>query len=162
MSSRRNTLMAAASAACLAVGVMGSAQAAGTPTFSEFLNAANALYEINTTPTGMTRFTHNGQNVTLTDDADGAVAGVFVTAEKQVIISFQGTTGGNNFVVNPTAAATQLVTDIDVVIHDDFGGKTPAALSTSLSFAKSVVSLAEAQGFALSNIFVTGHSLGGI
>jgi hypothetical protein len=162
MSSRRNTLLAAASAACLAVGVMGSAHAAGTPTFSEFLNAANSLYLINATPPGMTRFTNNGREVTLTDDANGAVAGVFVTAEKQVIISFQGTTGGLNFFVNPTAAATQLITDIDVVINDDFGGKTPAALTTSLSFANSVVSMAEAQGFTLSNIFVTGHSLGGI
>jgi hypothetical protein len=156
----RNIFIAAASAAC--IGAMGSANAAGTPTVSEFLNAANALYLINATPAGMSRFTNHGVPVTLVDDVDGAIADVFVTAESQLIISYQGTTGGLNFLVNPTAAATQLVTDIDVVINDDFGGNTPAALTSSLNFAKSVVAMAQAQGFSTSNIFVTGHSLGGI
>jgi hypothetical protein len=162
MLNRPKILIAAVSAAGLMSATMGSAQAAGTPTVSEFLNAANALYLINATPSGMTRFTSNGRQVSLTDDANGAIADVFVTAENQVIISYQGTTGGLNFLINPTAAATQLITDIDVVINDDFGGNTPAALTTSLSFAKSVVAMAEAQGFTTANIFVTGHSLGGI
>jgi hypothetical protein len=162
MFSRRNILIAAASAACSMIGATGSANAAGTPTVSEFLNAANALYLINATPPGMSRFTSNGRQVTLTDDADGAVADVFVTAEDQIIISYQGTTGGLNFLVNPIAAATQVVTDLQVVISDDFTGTPPAALTTSLNFAKSVVAMAEAQGFSTANIFVTGHSLGGI
>jgi hypothetical protein len=135
---------------------------AQTPTVSEFLNAANALYQINATPSGMTRFTSNGKQVTLTDDGNGAVAGVFVTAERQIIISFQGTTGGTNFLINPVAAASQLATDVQVVETDDDAGTPPAALTTSLSFAQSVVSMANAQGFTTSNIFVTGHSLGGI
>ncbi len=160
MSSTRNIFIAAASAACLSFA--GSAEAAGTPTVSEFLNAANAVYLINATPSGMTRFTHNGVPVTLVDDADGAVASVYVTAEHQVVIAYQGTTGGLNFLVNPIAAATQVATDIQVVLSDDYSGTPPAALTSSLNFAGLVVSLAEAQGFTTANIFVTGHSLGGI
>jgi len=148
-------------AAVSAFGSAGNADAA-TPTVSEFLNAANALYQIDATPAGMTVFTSNGKAVTLTDDANGAVGGVFVTAEHQVIIAFQGTTGGTNFLINPIAAASQLATDVQVVETDDSAGTPPAALTTSLSFAQSVVSSAKAQGFTTSNIFVTGHSLGGI
>jgi hypothetical protein len=162
MFSRPNTLVAAACATCLTFSVMGSANAGETPTVSEFLNAANALYLIDATPAGMSRFTSNGAAVMLDDETDGAFADVFITKENQLIISYQGTTGGLNFLVNPIATVTQVVTDIQVVEEDDLEGNTPAGLTTSLSFAKSVIALANAQGFSTSNIFVTGHSLGGI
>jgi hypothetical protein len=158
----RRGLVVLTAVVCLALGGVASAQAAGTtPTVSEFLNAANAVYMINATPAGMTRFTNDGQAVTLTDNTNGAVASVYVTAENQVIIAYQGTTGGLNIILDPVAAFQQVITDIDDVISDESGG-TPAAYTSSLNFAKSVISLAKAQGYTTSNIFVTGHSLGGI
>jgi hypothetical protein len=141
---------------------MASAQTTTTPTVSEFLNAANSVYLIDATPSGMTNFTQGGQAVILNDVADGAIASVFVTAEHQVIIAFQGTTGGLNMLLDPVAALTQTAADVEIVISDDYTGKPPAAFTASLKFARQVVSLAEAQGYTVSNIFITGHSLGGI
>jgi hypothetical protein len=100
--------------------------------------------------------------VTFTDNADGVVASVFVTKENQLIIAFQGTTGGLNIVLDPAAAAAQLITDIGVFLSDTTAHVTPAAYGVSLNFANSVLTLAENDGIARSNIFVTGHSLGGI
>jgi hypothetical protein len=110
----------------------------------------------------MTAFTNNGTPVTFVDNADGVVASVFVSKESQVIIAFQGTTGGLNFLLDPEAAATQTLTDIQIFVNDSLNGVTPGSFGVSLNFANSVISLAEAQGFSKSNIFVTGHSLGGI
>ena len=80
-----------------------------------------------------------------------------MTPQNQVIIAYQGTTGGENIAINPLGAIGALVTDVGVYA----GVTTPAELD-SLNFAKFVTALANAQGFSTSNVFVTGHSLGGI
>ncbi len=148
---------------CAALGVVtGTAQAATTPTVSEFLNAANCEYLVNAIPAGMHAFTQNGTAVTFTDNADGVVASVFVTSENQVIISYQGTGGGLNFVLDPIAAASQVITDIGIFLDDTRNGNVPGAYKVALDFAKSVVASAAAQGYTANNVFVTGHSLGGI
>jgi len=144
------------------LGLVGAAMAATTPTVSELLNASNAEYLIDAVPAGMHAFTNDGTPVTFVDNANGVVASVFVTAEDQLIIAFQGTTGGLNFFIDPAAAASQVITDIGVFLNDAASGVTPPAYRTALTFASSVVALAEAQGFSKANIFVTGHSLGGI
>ncbi len=65
---------------------------AATPTVSEFLNASNVEYLIgNATPAGMKPFTLFGIPVTYTDVLDGVSAKVWITAENQVVIAYQGT-----------------------------------------------------------------------
>ncbi len=145
-----------------ALGLVGTAMAATTPTVSEFLNASNAEYLIDAVPAGMRAFTNDGAPVTFVDNANGVVASVFVTAEDQLIIAFQGTTGGLNFFIDPVAAASQVITDIGIFFNDAAHGVTPPAYQTALTFARSVVAMAQAQGFSKASIFVTGHSLGGI
>ena len=155
--------VATAVALCAAFGVItGTARAATTPTVSEFLNAANCEYLVNAIPAGMHAYTRNGTAVTFTDNADGVVAAVFVTSENQLIIAYQGTTGGLNFPLDPIAAASQVITDIGIFLDDTSKGRVPGAYRVALNFAKSVVTSASAQGYTASNVFVTGHSLGGI
>jgi hypothetical protein len=144
------------------LGFVGTAVAATTPTVSELLNASNAEYLIDAVPAGMRAFTHDGTPVTFVDNANGVVSSVFVTAQDQVIIAFQGTTGGLNFFIDPVAAASQVITDIGIFLNDAADGVTPAAYRSALTFASSVVTMAQAQGFSKADIFVTGHSLGGI
>jgi hypothetical protein len=124
---------------------------------TQFLNAANAEYVLGGTPAGMHPFTILGVPVSYTNDLDGVSAQVWVTPQNQIIIAYQGTTGGENIAVNPVAALTQIITDIGV-----YAGGTPPAEPDSLNFAKFVTYWANVEGYATSNIFVTGHSLGGI
>lgn len=135
-----------------------TAQTTGaTPTVAQFLDAANAEYVIGGTPAGMHAFTFLGLPVTYTDDLTGCSAQVWVTAQNQIVIAYQGTTGGENLAINPAAALTQIAADIGV-----YAGAVSPAETDSLNFAKFVIGLAHAEGYATSNIFVTGHSLGGI
>lgn len=158
----RSGKAAAAVTAFTALGVATVANAQ-TPTVSEFMNAANCEYLVNAIPVGMHALTYNGEPVSITDNADGVVAAVFVTSENQVVIAYQGTTGGQNFSLDPLAAVAQLVTDIGVFLDDTSRkGVVPNAYSTALKFANTVIAAAAAEGFSTSNVFVTGHSLGGI
>jgi len=131
--------------------------AASSPTVTEFLNAANAEYVVAGVPAGMHAFTVNGKPVSYTNIAAGTAASVWVTAENQIVIAYQGTTGGEYLALDPVIAVTQIIADVGI-----WAGQTPAAETDSLSFAKAVISAAEAQGYSTANIFVTGHSLGGI
>jgi hypothetical protein len=128
-----------------------------TPTVAQFLNAANAEYVLGGVPAGMHPFTVLGIPVSYTNDLDGVSARVWVTPQNQIVIAYQGTTGGENIAINPAAAASQLIADIGV-----YAGITTPGEIDSLNFAKFVTSLANWQGYSTSNIFVTGHSLGGI
>jgi hypothetical protein len=129
---------------------------AATPTVSELLNAANAEYVIaNTPPFGMKPFTIAGIPVAYTNEADGVSAKVWVTAENQVVIAYQGTTGGDNLLTNPAILVPQLLSDFAAAILTN-----PPAYADSLGFANFVVGVANAEGYATSNVFVTGHSLG--
>jgi hypothetical protein len=128
-----------------------------TPTVAQLLDAATAEYVLGGQPAGLTPFTVNGLPVTYTNDLTGAAAQVWVTPQKQLIIAYQGTTGGTNLLFNPLIAVTQLLADVEGTI----GNTTPAAFPDSLHFAQQVQADAAEQGYAPDSIFVTGHSLGG-
>jgi len=131
---------------------------AATPTVSEFLNASNAEYVIsNTAPVGMKPFKVLGIPITYTNVLDGVSAKVWVTAENQVVIAYQGTAGGDNILVDPAILIPQLLDDLAAATLNN-----PPAYGDALGFAKVVVGLANAEGYATANVFVTGHSLGGI
>jgi hypothetical protein len=130
----------------------------GTPTVAQFLDAATAEYVIApTNPPGMTPFLVNGSQLQLADEGTGAFARVWLTGNNQVVIAYQGTTGGENLLTNPLAVIPQLVDDLGL-----WGATTWPAVTSALAFAKSVVAIAAGHGIGAANVFVTGHSLGGI
>jgi len=156
----RRILATLGTAALLAAG---SAQAASTtPTVTQLLDAANAEYIIGGVPAGMHAFKFLDVPVTYTDPIDGVAASVWVTPQNQLIIAYQGTTGGENIILDPAGAAAQVITDIGIFLADTSAGIRPAAYGDALDFAKLVVSMAATEGYSTANIFVTGHSLGGI
>lgn len=110
-----------------------------------------------TTPEGLVPFTVNGFQLASANILSGMAARAWVTPEGQVVIAYQGTTGGTNLLFNPLIAGAQLFTDLQVV----FTSKTPRAFYDALRFAKRVQAAAESQGYDADDIFVTGHSLGG-
>lgn len=128
-----------------------------SPTVTQFLNAANAEYIIGGVPAGMHPFTFLGVPVSYTDVLDGVSAQVWVTPQNQIVIAYQGTTGGENLAIDPLAAAAQIITDLGI-----YAGGTPPAEIDSLNFANVVLGMARLEGYSSSNVFVTGHSLGGI
>lgn len=128
-----------------------------TPTVSEFLNAANTEYAITGTPGGMKPFLVNDKQLAIQDFASGMAAKVWVTNDNQVVIAYQGTGGGDNLLLNPAMLISQVATDIGV-----WNQTVTSAQENSLKFAQYVVHEAEKQGYNTNNIFVTGHSLGGI
>jgi hypothetical protein len=128
-----------------------------TPTVAQFLNAATAEYVLGGVPAGLTPFTVNGWPVTSTNEFTGESAQVWVTPQKQIIIAYQGTTGGTNLLFNPLIAVSQILTDAQGVLTNT----TPAAFVDALHFATQVQAEAAQQGYAPGSVFVTGHSLGG-
>ena len=86
-----------------------------TPTVTEFLNAAISEYVIGGVPDGMKPFTVGGHQLTYYDTLTGAVAHTWTTAENQVLISFAGTTGGENLLLNPLLTAGGLLSDLQVL-----------------------------------------------
>jgi hypothetical protein len=135
-----------------------------TPTVAQLLDASEAADGLGTTPGGgLTPFTVKGVPVTHTNDLTGTYAQVWVTPQNQIVIAYQGTTGGTNVLFNPLIAVTQVVADVTGTLADIQGtgaNPTPAIESDALSFAKQVEAEAAAQGYSPNNIFVTGHSLG--
>jgi hypothetical protein len=99
----------------------------------------------------------NGQQLSIENSTTGTAAKVWLTDQHQVIIAYQGTTGGANMFLNPLTALQQV--GADVQIYDQ---KVAPAETNALSFAREVVGYAAQQDISSSNVFVTGHSLGGI
>jgi hypothetical protein len=130
---------------------------ATTPTVGQFLDASNAEFSLNGTPSGLTPFLVNGQQLTVTSPVSGMSARVWLTGQHQVIIAYQGTTGGANILTNPLAALAQVGADVRV-----YDQKIAPAEKDAANLAREVVALAAQQGIASNNVFVTGHSLGGI
>ena len=128
-----------------------------TPTVAQFLNASAAGYGLGTTPGGLVPFTVNGFQMSSINIFSGHVATAWVTPEQQIIISYQGTTGGTNLLFNPLIAITQVLTDLQII----FTKTTPWAFNDALGFARRVQDAAAEQGYGSDDIFVTGHSLGG-
>ncbi len=130
---------------------------ATTPTVAQFLNASAAAYGLGTTPGGLVPFTVNGFQMASANIISGMAARAWVTADNQVIIAYQGTTGGTNLLFDPFIAASQLLTDLQVI----YTQTTPWAFTDALRFAERVQAAAAQQGYGTDDIFVTGHSLGG-
>lgn len=128
-----------------------------TPTVAQFLNAAAAGYVLGGQPGGLQPFTVNGFQMQTVNPLSGAVGQAWVTPEGQIIIAYQGTTGGTNLLLRPLIAISQFITDLQVI----FTNTTPQAFHDSLAFEKQVEAAAVAQGYSADDIFLTGHSLGG-
>lgn len=128
-----------------------------TPTVAQFLNASTAAYGWGTTPGGMVPFTVNGVQLHSTNIFSGMSGKAWVTPQGQVIIAYQGTTGGTNLLVNPLITLAQLAADMQVILT----GTTPLAFYDAVRFTRRVQEEAAVQGYAAEDVFVTGHSLGG-
>lgn len=130
---------------------------APTPTVAQFLNAAAAGYVLGGIPGGLVPFTVNGFQMSATNVLSGMVGKAWVTPEGQIIIAYQGTTGGSHLLFNPLITISQVLADIQVI----FTRTTPWAFHDALFFARWVRAEAARQGYTSDDIFVTGHSLGG-
>lgn len=128
-----------------------------TPTVAQFLNASTAAYGWGTTPGGMVPLTVNGFQLQSTNVFSGMSGKAWVTPQGQVIIAYQGTTGGTNLLINPLITLAQIAADMQVILT----GTTPLAFYDALRFARRVQEEAALQGYAADDVFVTGHSLGG-
>lgn len=128
-----------------------------TPTVAQFLNASAAGYVLGSTPGGLVPLTVDGFQMSSTNVFSGMVGKAWVTPEGQVIIAYQGTTGGSHLLFNPLITIAQVLADLQVV----FTGTTPLAFHDALDFAEQVRAEAALQGYSDEDIFVTGHSLGG-
>lgn len=128
-----------------------------TPTVAQLLNASTAGYVLGSTPGGLVPFTVNGFQLASTNIFSGMVAKTWVTPEGQLIIAYQGTTGGSHLLFNPLITISQILADLQVI----FTRTTPLAFYHALSFADRVQAAAASQGYSSEDIFVTGHSLGG-
>lgn len=128
-----------------------------TPTVAQFLNASAAGYVLGGTPGGLAPFTVNGVQMTSSNVLSGESDQVWVTPEKQIIIAYQGTTGGTNLLFKPLMAVSQIIADAQVILTDT----TPQAFNDSLTFEHRVQAAAAEQGYDASDVFLTGHSLGG-
>jgi hypothetical protein len=128
-----------------------------TPTVAQFLNASAAGYVLGSTPGGLVPFTVNGFQMSSTNIFSGMVGDVWVTPQGQMIIAYQGTTGGSHLLFNPIITVSQVLADLQVV----FTRTTPLAFYDALDFAERVQAEAALQGYSSDDIFVTGHSLGG-
>ena len=128
-----------------------------TPTVAQFLNAAAAEYVLGGVPGGLVPFTVNGFQMATLNIFSGAAARVWVTPERQIIIAYQGTTGGTNLLFKPIMVLSQLLTDLQVILTNT----TPWAFYDAVNFARQVQAEAAKQGYTDDDIFVTGHSLGG-
>lgn len=131
--------------------------AAVTPTVSEFLNGAISEYVLGGTPDGMRPFLVDGHPLTLHNALNGAVAHTWITAENQILITYAGTTRGGNLLIDPLATTGGLLSDLQIL-----GQQVSSAQRQSLDFAHQVIEAAAKQGYGTQDIFVTGHSLGGI
>ncbi|WP_309226829.1 MULTISPECIES: hypothetical protein [unclassified Mycolicibacterium] len=128
-----------------------------TPTVSQFLNASAGEYVLGGQPAGLKPFTVNGFQMQTFNVLSGAVGKAWVTPSGQIIIAYQGTTGGTNLLFHPLIALSQIFADMQVI----FTHTTPQAFWDSLAFERQVQAAATAQGYTTDDIFVTGHSLGG-
>jgi hypothetical protein len=127
-----------------------------TPTVAQFLDAAAGEYTLGGQPGGLKPLTVNGFQMQTFNPLSGAVGKAWVTPEGQIIIAYQGTSGGTNLLFHPLIALTQLAADLQVM----FTNTTPLAFYDSLAFERQVEAAATAQGYNTDDIFLTGHSLG--
>lgn len=125
------------------------------PSTSDLVNAAHAAYyNGNGLPPNLSLLEVNGQPLTMRTDATGFFGAAFRTSSGQIIVAFEGT-DLDDFEDNPLFVVSQVVADYQIYL-----GQTPLAYSDALSFTQTVLSAAAAQGYAQSDVFLSGHSLG--
>lgn len=132
----------------------------GNPTVQDFLNASKYVYNqvpgsstsSASPPIGLKPLVVGGQQISQSIASDGFSAAAYTTTTGQIIIAYAGTvpgfTGFNGASLGADAAIAT--------------GSIPNALTDAASFAQQVITAAQQQGLDPSNIFVAGHSLGGI
>ena len=94
-------------------------------------------------PGGLQPFTVDGRPMRMVHTFTGAAAQVWVTPQQQIIIAYQGTTGGTHLLFNPLIAISQLIADNRVILTRG----TPRAFIDSLAFAQQVAAAAALQGY---------------
>ena len=129
-----------------------------TPTVAQFLNASAAGYVLGSTPGGLVPFTVDGFQMSSTNIFSGMVGKAWVTPEGQVIIAYQGTTGGTNLLFNPLITITQIDRRPAGGLHGHHAAGVPRRPAIRQQRVQAEAAL---QGYTSDDIFVTGHSLGG-
>jgi Ca2+-binding RTX toxin-like protein len=126
------------------------------PTLTQYLEAAEATYYQGTIPpSGLTPLLNSSGQPVISSSGqlgDGFYAEAFVNSSNQIIVAFEGTVPGTTSYDEGTLAADALISV----------GQIPQALKDAAAFINTfVIPAAASHGISTSNIFVTGHSLGG-
>lgn len=118
------------------------------PTINQFAEASRGADGI---PTNLRPLTQNGQQVSETLPS-GMVAKAYVTPDNKVIVGFGGTGSGGGAVLPGQLQA------------DAVGGSggVSQAQNDAAGFTRRVQGIADQQGIGAGNVYVTGHSLGGM
>jgi hypothetical protein len=125
------------------------------PILADYLEAANAVYTGPTTgtttvtPPDLTPLVINGQVIATEIDADGFSAQAFVDSAGHVVVAFEGTVPNTT----TTYGTASLAADAQIML-----GNIPRAFTDAESFVQRLIAT---DGISASDIFVTGHSLGG-
>ena len=127
-------------------------------TLEDYINAADWAYSQggDPLPTGL-GFTYlngavDGTPLQLYSQDTGFYGAALVTSANQVVITFEGT---NFFTGNDTFTAAQVADEAAIS-----AGVTAPSFLTAAAFTAEVIGEAIVQGYSLSDITVTGHSLG--
>lgn len=119
-----------------------------SPTINQFAEASRGADGI---PTNLRPLTQDGQQVSETLPS-GMVGKAYVTPDNKVIVGFGGTGSGGGAVLPGQLQA------------DAVGGSggVSQAQSDAADFTRRVQGIADQQGLGAGNVYVTGHSLGGM
>lgn len=125
------------------------------PTIADYLDAADWSYSQGTAPLppGFSYLMLNGKPVTQYSAITGFYGAALVDPTGQVMVVYEGT---NLYTGDPVFTAAQLVNDAAI-----FKGLPAPSYLTALSFADTALSAAKTDGYASTNVYLDGHSLGG-
>jgi hypothetical protein len=133
----------------------------GAPSVSDYLNASYWAYaqagtpypdRDPTLPTGFTYFNVGGQPLIEYDPDIGLYTAAIIDATGQLLVTFEGT---NLYTGNDTFTAAQLLDDVAIA-----EGVNAPSYQPALDFTITALADAEAAGFGVQDIYLTGHSLG--
>ena len=122
----------------------------GAPTIGQLKEASADAYSPlgPTAPPGWKPFTDaNGKQFSI-NNSNGVTANAWVTDQNKIVIVYEGTN-----VLNPTS----ILADLPVALKQNSAGE-----KDSVDFANEVSQAAKSDGYTSDDVFVTGHSLGGI
>ncbi|KQT60023.1 hypothetical protein ASG54_08515 [Aureimonas sp. Leaf460] len=129
--------------------------AGDAPTTREFQDAATAVDGMGGDESGLKPLMDNGRPVERINPATGMVSKAYVTLDEKVIVAFGGTTSG--MAQDPGILGPQLQADMIA----GSGGAAPAQVDAA-DFTRDVQGIADQQGIGSDNVYVSGHSLGGM